>query len=90
MLAVDGLTEERICTITAPTLAVYSDRSPFLAICRYLEEHLPFCRAAIQTGGDHFFPAVAPEALAEVVSEHFASVDAEASRGAGVTPGVRP
>ena len=76
--AVDGLTEERICTITAPTLAVYSDRSPFLAICRYLEEHLPNCRAVIQTGGDHFFPAVAPEALADLVSEHFASVDERA------------
>jgi 2-hydroxy-6-oxonona-2,4-dienedioate hydrolase/2-succinyl-6-hydroxy-2,4-cyclohexadiene-1-carboxylate synthase len=76
--AVDGLTEERICAVAVPTLAVYSDRSPFLAICRYLEEHLPCCRSVIQAGGDHFFPAVAPEALADLVLEHFAFVDERA------------
>lgn len=74
--AIDGLTEERIRTVATPTLALYSDRSPFLAICYYLEEHLPSCRSLIQAGGDHFLPAVAPEALANLVLEHFASVDA--------------
>jgi pimeloyl-ACP methyl ester carboxylesterase len=76
--AVDDLTEERIRTVTAPTLALYSDRSPFLPVGRYLEAHLPRCRALIQEGGDHFFPALAPEALAERVLEHFAAADAGA------------
>jgi pimeloyl-ACP methyl ester carboxylesterase len=74
MHAIDDLTEERIRTVTAPTLALYSEKSPFLAVCRYLEEHVPHCRALIE-GGDHFLPAVAPEALAEIVLEHFASAD---------------
>lgn len=77
--AISGLTEERIRAVAVPTLALYSDRSPFLPICHYLVEHLPSCQSLIQTEGDHFLPAVAPEALAELVSEHCTSVDARAA-----------
>jgi len=35
-----GLTEERICSVQHPTIAVYVEESPFLATCRYLEANL--------------------------------------------------
>ena len=74
--AADDLTEERIAAVAAPALALYSDRSPFLGVCRYLEQHLPRCRSVVESEGDHFFPALAPEALANLLLEFLASVDA--------------
>lgn len=75
--AVDDMTEDRIRAVTAPTLALYSDRSPFIGVCRYLEEHLPYCRSFIESEGDHFFPAIAPEALANLMLEYFASIESQ-------------
>src|SRR5262249_7017544 len=85
LAAVDDLTEDRIRAVTVPILAVYGDRSPFLPVCRYLEEQLPRCRALIQ-GGDHFFPAVAPDALADVVLEYFASLESGGSECVDALP----
>lgn len=82
---VSDLTEERIPTVTVPTLALYSELSPFVAMCRYLEQHLPNCRSLIVPGGDHFFPAVAPEELAAQIAAYCDSVEAGAVAGASVS-----
>ena len=72
---VAGLTEELICTVQAPTLAIYGELSPFLGSCRFLEEHLPHVRSLILPGSGHLVPALAPDVFVEQVLTHFASVE---------------
>src|SRR5262249_18717947 len=42
-----GLTAERLKEVRQPVVALYDEFSPFLATCRWLEEHLLNCTAEI-------------------------------------------
>src|SRR5262245_29426363 len=43
VLAEAGLTADRIAAVSRPVVALYDEFSPFLATCRWLEQHLPDC-----------------------------------------------
>jgi pimeloyl-ACP methyl ester carboxylesterase len=51
--AIAGLSVEKILSVQQPVLALYGEHSPFLATCRYLEEHLPSCKVAIVPDTQH-------------------------------------
>ncbi|HSQ55679.1 MAG TPA: alpha/beta hydrolase, partial [Gemmata sp.] len=53
VLAEDGLTAERIASIACPVVALYDEFSPFLATCRWLEQHVPACTAEIIPAAKH-------------------------------------
>jgi pimeloyl-ACP methyl ester carboxylesterase len=68
--AVAGLTADRIVSVRQPVLALYGERSPFLATCRYLEEHLPNCKVALVPGAQHRAHEENPAAFVELVRRH--------------------
>ena len=77
-----GLTEERICSIRQPVVALYDEHSPFLETCRFLEEHLPNCTVEIVPGAKHMAPVQNGALFVELVRKHLAALgrhSAEAS-----------
>ncbi|MCI0700444.1 MAG: alpha/beta hydrolase, partial [Planctomycetia bacterium] len=48
-----GLTERVLASIEQPVIALYDEFSPFLATCRWLEQHLPRCTAEIIPAAKH-------------------------------------
>jgi pimeloyl-ACP methyl ester carboxylesterase len=48
-----GLTAEVLASIRQPVVALYDEFSPFLATCRWLEQHLPRCVAEIIPAAKH-------------------------------------
>jgi pimeloyl-ACP methyl ester carboxylesterase len=68
--AVAGLTPERIAAVTQPVLALYGEHSPFLATCRYLEEHLVNCRVAFVPGAKHLAHEECPEQFVAIVQRY--------------------
>ena len=81
--AVAGLTEERICSVRQPVVALYDEHSPFLLTCRYLEEHLPNCTVEIVPGAKHMAPVQNGRLFVELVRKHLAALrrdSSEASR----------
>jgi pimeloyl-ACP methyl ester carboxylesterase len=69
-----GLTEEAICSIAMPALAVYGEASPFLATMHYLTEQIPTCRAAVIPGAQHRAPEENPEAFVAAVRSFLESL----------------
>lgn len=53
VLAEAGLTAEKITAVTQPVIALYDEFSPFLATCRWLEQHMPNCTAEIIPEAKH-------------------------------------
>ncbi|AMV24408.1 Soluble epoxide hydrolase [Gemmata sp. SH-PL17] len=53
VLAEAGLTERVLAGITKPVVALYDEFSPFLATCRWLEQHLAKCVAEIIPAAKH-------------------------------------
>jgi len=53
VLAEAGLTAERIAQVSCPVVALYDEFSPFLATCRWLQEHLPACETEIIPRAKH-------------------------------------
>ncbi len=53
VLAEAGLTEQVLAGITKPVVALYDEFSPFLATCRWLEQHLARCSAEIIPAAKH-------------------------------------
>ena len=68
--AVAGLTEERIRSVTHPTIALYGEDSPFLATCRYLEANLVNCRAELVPNAKHRAHEENPTAYVALVQQH--------------------
>lgn len=56
-----GLTLNKICQICHPVLISYGERSPSMASCQYLTEHLPNCKSVIIPNAGHFHPVGHPE-----------------------------
>jgi pimeloyl-ACP methyl ester carboxylesterase len=73
VLAVAGLTAERIGSVGRPVVALYDEHSPFLATCRYLAEHLPDCVVDIVPGAGHLAPLQNPAVFVEAVRRHLAA-----------------
>ncbi len=65
-----GLTRERIVSIAQPVLALYGQRSPFLATCRFLAENLPNCKVALIPGARHLAHEETPEQFVAVVQRY--------------------
>lgn len=65
-----GLTEELICGVTQPVLALFGEHSPFLATADYLAAHLPDCENVRVPGAKHRAPEESPEAFVELVNEY--------------------
>ena len=51
-----GLTLDKICQVSHPTFLSYGERSPSMASCQYLTEHLPNCKSVIIPNAGHFHP----------------------------------
>jgi pimeloyl-ACP methyl ester carboxylesterase len=81
LFAVAGLTAERLTRVSQPVVALYDEHSPFLATCRYLQEHLPDCTVDIVPGARHLAPVQNPTAFVEMVRRHLLAL---AGRGAAV------
>jgi len=64
-----GLTEELICGVTQPVLALFGEHSPFLATADYLAEHLADCENVRVPGAKHRAPEESPEPFVELVNE---------------------
>jgi pimeloyl-ACP methyl ester carboxylesterase len=74
VFAVAGLTEERIRSVRQPVVALYDEHSPFLATCRFLEEHLPNCTVEIVPGTKHMAPVQNGRLFTELVGKHLAAL----------------
>jgi pimeloyl-ACP methyl ester carboxylesterase len=70
VFAVAGLTAEQILSVRLPVVALYDEHSPFLATCRYLEQHLPNCVVEIVPGAGHLGPVQNPAVFVELVGKH--------------------
>ncbi len=65
-----GLTRQRIVSIAQPVLALYGERSPFLATCRFLAESLPRCKVALIPGAKHLAHEETPEQFVTAVQRY--------------------
>jgi pimeloyl-ACP methyl ester carboxylesterase len=70
VLAVAGLTEERIAAIAQPVVALYDEFSPFLATCRWLEQHLARCEVEIIPAAKHLALVENTPAFTAAVLKH--------------------
>jgi 3-oxoadipate enol-lactonase len=67
---VAGLTQERICSVRQPVIALYDEFTPFRATQRFLEMHLPNCRVDIVPGAKHLAPLQNPTEFVRLVQKH--------------------
>jgi pimeloyl-ACP methyl ester carboxylesterase len=72
--AVAGLTADKIDAVAQPVLALFGERSPFLATAQYLVEHLPNCRMATVPGAKHLGPEENPQEFCRLLVEYIDSV----------------
>jgi pimeloyl-ACP methyl ester carboxylesterase len=70
VLAEAGLTAERIAAVKCPVVALYDEFSPFLATCRWLEQHLPDCAAEIIPAAKHLAVVENTAGFTEAVIRH--------------------
>ncbi len=70
VLAVAGLTAERIAAVTHPVVALYDEFSPFLATSRWLEQHVPACVVEIIPAAKHLAVVENTAAFTETVRRH--------------------
>jgi pimeloyl-ACP methyl ester carboxylesterase len=68
--AVAGLSAERIVSVRQPVLALYGERSPFLATCRFLHEHLPNCKLTLVPGARHLAHEENPQEFVALVQKY--------------------
>src|SRR5262249_27770468 len=64
-----GLTEVRIRGVTQPVLALFGERSPFLATADYLAANLAYCRNVRAPGAKHRAPEENSELFVGLVSD---------------------
>jgi pimeloyl-ACP methyl ester carboxylesterase len=68
--AVAGLTEELICGVTQPVLALFGEQSPFLATADFLGTHLAHCVNQVVEGAKHRAPEENGPRFVELVHEY--------------------
>lgn len=74
VLAVAGLTAERIATVRCPVVALYDEFSPFLATRDWLQRHLPNCIAEVIPAAKHLAVVENTAAFTEAVRRHLRSL----------------
>ena len=79
IFSVAGLTADRICSVAQPVVALYDEHSPFLATCRFLEEHLPNCAVEIVPGAKHMAPVQNGRLFVELACKHLAALRRDSS-----------
>ena len=65
-----GLTEERICQVSQPVVALYDERTPFAATRDFLAAHLPDCRVDTVPGSGHLALLENPAGFVERVERN--------------------
>jgi 3-oxoadipate enol-lactonase len=76
---VAGLTEEVICSVRQPVVALYDEHSPFLATSRFLGDHLPNCTVEIVPGTKHMAPVQNGPLFVELVRKHLTALRRDSS-----------
>jgi 3-oxoadipate enol-lactonase len=79
VLAVAGLTAERIASAAQPVVALYDEFSPFLATCRWLEKHLRHCTVEIIPAAKHLALVENTPAFTEAVNRNLMCMAARAA-----------
>jgi pimeloyl-ACP methyl ester carboxylesterase len=70
VLAEAGLTADQIAAVERPVVALYDEFSPFLATCRWLEEHVPRCETEIIPAAKHLAVVENTAAFTDAVLRH--------------------
>jgi len=70
VLAEAGLTADKIAAVERPVVALYDEFSPFLATCRWLEQHLTDCVAEIIPAAKHLAVVENTAAFTDAVLRH--------------------
>jgi 3-oxoadipate enol-lactonase len=70
VLAEAGLTADTIAAVERPVVALYDEFSPFLATCRWLEDHLADCTAEIIPAAKHLAVVENTAAFTDAVLRH--------------------
>ncbi len=65
-----GLTADVLAGIAQPVVALYDEFSPFLATCRWLEQHLPRCTAEIIPAAKHLAMLDNTAGFTDAVTRH--------------------
>jgi pimeloyl-ACP methyl ester carboxylesterase len=65
-----GLTTDVLKSVRQPVVALYDEFSPFLATCRWLEQHLPRCTAEIIPAAKHLAMLDNAAGFTEAVRRH--------------------
>jgi pimeloyl-ACP methyl ester carboxylesterase len=65
-----GLTADVLANIQQPVVALYDEFSPFLATCRWLEQHLPRCAAEVIPAAKHLAMFDNTAGFTEAVRRH--------------------
>jgi 3-oxoadipate enol-lactonase len=76
VMAEAGLTAERLAAVSRPVVALYDEFSPFLATCRWLEQHLPDCTVEIIPGAKHLAVVENTAGFTEAVIRHLKKLSA--------------
>jgi pimeloyl-ACP methyl ester carboxylesterase len=71
-----GLTADVLASVTQPVIALYDEFSPFLATCRWLEQHLPRCTAEIIPAAKHLAMLDNTAGFTDAVKRHLKSLTA--------------
>ena len=77
VLSEAGLTAEVLAGITRPVVALYDEFSPFLATCRWLQQHLPRCTAEIIPAAKHLAMLDNTAGFTDAVKRHLARLAEE-------------
>jgi pimeloyl-ACP methyl ester carboxylesterase len=70
VLAVAGLTADRIASLPCSLVALYDEFSPFLATCRWLEENVQDCKAEVIPAAKHLAIVENTAAFTDAVLRH--------------------
>jgi pimeloyl-ACP methyl ester carboxylesterase len=65
-----GLTADVLAKVQQPVVALYDEFSPFLATCRWLEQHLPRCTAEVIPAAKHLAMFDNTAGFTEAVRRH--------------------
>lgn len=69
-----GLTADVLRGVNRPVVALYDEFSPFLATCRWLEQHLPRCVAEIVPAAKHLAMLDNTAGFTDAVKRHLATL----------------
>ena len=69
-----GLTADVLASVAQPVVALYDEFSPFLATCRWLQQHLPRCTAEIIPAAKHLAMLDNTAGFTDAVKRHLTCI----------------